>query len=56
MAPYEALYGCKCQTLVCWNAVGERKLQSVELIEATIEKGKGDPRQIESGSRLAKEL
>ena len=26
MAPYEALYGRKCRTLVCWDEVGERKL------------------------------
>ena len=26
MAPYEALYGRKCRTPVCWDEVGERKL------------------------------
>ena len=38
MAPYEALYGRKCRTLFCWNEVGERKLEDIELIEATSKK------------------
>ncbi|XP_039126831.1 uncharacterized protein LOC120262973 [Dioscorea cayenensis subsp. rotundata] len=40
MAPYEALYGRKCRTPLCWDEVGERKLQNVELIEVTTEKVK----------------
>ncbi|KAA0059240.1 putative DNA/RNA polymerases superfamily protein [Cucumis melo var. makuwa] len=35
MAPYEALYGRPCRTLVCWNEVGERKLVDPELIQIT---------------------
>ena len=35
MAPYEALNGRKCRTLYYWDEVGERKLEDVELIEAT---------------------
>ena len=38
MAPYEALYGRKCRTLICWDEVGERKLNSEELIKVSIEK------------------
>ena len=38
MAPYEALYWRKCRTLICWDEIGERKLDNVELIEVTIEK------------------
>ena len=38
MASYEALYGRKCRTPFCWNEVGERKLEDMELIEATLEK------------------
>ena len=38
MAPYEALYGRKCRTLICWNEVGERKLSSEELIRVSTEK------------------
>ncbi|EOY16971.1 Uncharacterized protein TCM_036055 [Theobroma cacao] len=38
MAPYEALYGRKCRTLLCWDEVGERKLFNVELIDLTNDK------------------
>jgi len=37
MAPYEALYGRRCRTPVCWNEVGERKLSKIELIDQTRE-------------------
>ena len=40
MAPYEALYGRRCRTPICWTKVGERKLQSIELIEMTTAKVK----------------
>ena len=35
MAPYEALYGKKCRTPLCWDEVSEWKLNDVELIETT---------------------
>lgn len=35
MASYKALYVRKRRTPLCWDVVGERKLQSVELIEIT---------------------
>ena len=38
MASYEALYGRKCKTPICWDEVGEQKLYDVELIEVTFEK------------------
>jgi len=38
MPPYEALYGRKCRTPLCWDEVGERKIYGVELIEMTVEK------------------
>ena len=38
MAPYEALYGQKCRTPIYWDEVGERKINSVELIEITSKK------------------
>ena len=38
MTPYEALYGRKCRTPICWNEVGERKLSSEELIRVSTEK------------------
>ena len=30
MAPYEALYGRKCQTPLYWNEVGEKRSVAVE--------------------------
>ena len=38
MAPYEALYGKKCRTPICWDEMGERKLNSEELIKVSTEK------------------
>ena len=38
MAPYEALYGRKYRTLICWDEVGEQKLNDMELIEMTTKK------------------
>ena len=38
MAPYEALYGRKCRSLLCWEKVGERKLLGLEIIQMTSEK------------------
>ena len=38
MAPYKALYGRKCRTPLCWDEVGERKLNDVKLIETTSKK------------------
>jgi hypothetical protein len=38
MAPYEALYGRKCRSPVCWYEVGERRLMGPELIQITSDK------------------
>ncbi|RVX05086.1 RNA-directed DNA polymerase-like [Vitis vinifera] len=38
MAPFEALYGRKCRSPICWNDVGERKLLGPELVQLTVEK------------------
>ena len=38
MAPYEALYGRKCRTPVCWDKVGERKLVGLEIVQVTCDK------------------
>nr|GEW24370.1 putative reverse transcriptase domain-containing protein [Tanacetum cinerariifolium] len=35
--PYEALYGRKCQSPVCWAEVGEAQLTRPELIQETME-------------------
>ncbi|GKA47767.1 putative reverse transcriptase domain-containing protein [Tanacetum coccineum] len=37
-APYEALYGRKCRSHVCWSKVGDSQLTSLELIRDTTEK------------------
>nr|GEX95140.1 putative reverse transcriptase domain-containing protein [Tanacetum cinerariifolium] len=37
-APYEALYGQKCRSLVCWAKVGEAQLTVSELIQETTKK------------------
>ena len=32
MAPYEALYGRKCRSPICWDDVGERKILGSDLV------------------------
>ncbi|GKA60585.1 putative reverse transcriptase domain-containing protein [Tanacetum coccineum] len=38
VAPYEALYGRKCRSHVCWAEVGEAQLTGPEMIQETTEK------------------
>lgn len=38
MAPYEALYGRRCRTPICWDEVGERKLEGPEIVQETNDK------------------
>ncbi|XP_050884524.1 uncharacterized protein LOC127087645 [Lathyrus oleraceus] len=38
MAPYEALYGRKCRTHLCWTEVGEERILGPEIIQETTEK------------------
>jgi hypothetical protein len=40
MAPYEALYGRRCRTPVCWDEEGARLLTGPELVHDTTEKVK----------------
>ncbi len=40
MAPYEALYGRKCRTPVCWTELGEDMLVRPDLVKQTKEKVK----------------
>ncbi|XP_040971359.1 uncharacterized protein [Gossypium hirsutum] len=40
MAPYEALYGRRCQTPTCWTELGERRVLGPELIADTKDKVK----------------
>ena len=38
MALFEALYGRKCRTIICWDEIDEQKLNDVELIKVTSKK------------------
>nr|GEX91076.1 reverse transcriptase domain-containing protein [Tanacetum cinerariifolium] len=38
VAPFETLYGRKCQSLVCWDEVGDSQLTGPEIIHETTEK------------------
>ena len=38
VASYEALYGRKCRSPICWDEVGERKILGPEIIQRTCEK------------------
>ena len=40
MAPFEALYGRRCRTLLSWDGVGDRKLFGSDLIGDSEEKVK----------------
>ena len=40
MAPYEALYGRKCRTPLCWTELSEKKVIGPDLIQGTEEKVK----------------
>ncbi|XP_052622618.1 uncharacterized protein LOC128127915 [Lactuca sativa] len=37
-APYEALYGCKCRSPLCWTEIGDRQLTRLDLIQETTNK------------------
>ena len=38
MTPYEALYGRKCRTLVCWTELSEYKLIGLDIVKNIEEK------------------
>ncbi|GFY96672.1 hypothetical protein Acr_11g0009780 [Actinidia rufa] len=38
MAPYEALYGRKCRSPICWTEVGERQMLGPEIVQLTTDK------------------
>ena len=40
MAPYDALYGRKCKTSLCWTELSEKKVIGPDLIQETEEKVK----------------
>nr|GEV90791.1 putative reverse transcriptase domain-containing protein [Tanacetum cinerariifolium] len=46
-APFEALYGQKCRSLMCWAEVGDAQLTGLAIIHETTEKiGKLNPRYV----------
>ena len=38
MPPYEALYGRKCRSLLCWIEVGEKYIEGLDMIREIMEK------------------
>ena len=40
MAPYEALYGRKCRTPICWTELGENRMIGPDIVKDTEEKVK----------------
>ncbi|KAL0462923.1 UNVERIFIED_CONTAM: Transposon Tf2-11 polyprotein [Sesamum latifolium] len=38
MAPYEALYGRKCRSPICWDIEGLRQMEGPNLVQETVEK------------------
>ncbi|XP_039128999.1 uncharacterized protein LOC120265176 [Dioscorea cayenensis subsp. rotundata] len=38
MVPYEALYGRRCRSPICWDDVGKRKLLGPKIVQITVEK------------------
>ena len=38
MPPYEALYGRRCRTPICWDEIGPRELADKDVVKATNEK------------------
>ncbi|GJZ53503.1 hypothetical protein Tco_0608388 [Tanacetum coccineum] len=55
-APYEALYGRKCRSPVCWAEVGEAQLTGPELIQETTEKVVLIKQRMEAVRNRTKEL
>ncbi|KAK1415010.1 hypothetical protein QVD17_30779 [Tagetes erecta] len=37
MAPFEALYGCKCRSPICWAEVGDSQITGPDLVHETTE-------------------
>jgi hypothetical protein len=56
MAPYEALYGRRCRSPICWDEVGERKILGPEIVLKTCEKNRVNLGKITSSSKQTKEL
>lgn len=37
MSPFEALYGQKCRSPICWEEIGDKKFWGSELVQDTTE-------------------
>ncbi len=40
MAPYEALYGMRCKTPLCWTKMGKEKVMGPDMVRQTEKKVK----------------
>ena len=38
MPPFEALYGRKCRSPICWNEVGDRRIFGPDIIQEATDK------------------
>ena len=38
MAPFEALYGRRCRSPICWDEVGKRRLMRPDILVQTTDK------------------
>ena len=38
MAPYEALYGRKCRSPICWDVEDLRQIEGPKLVQETVDK------------------
>lgn len=56
MAPYEALYGRRCRSPLCWDEVGERKFIGPNLIQQTKEKNTNNAGMTSDSSKATKKL
>ena len=56
MAPYEALYGRKCRTPLCWYETGESILLGPDIIQRTTEEVKSARMQLRQHAKKAKIL
>ncbi|GKB02005.1 putative reverse transcriptase domain-containing protein [Tanacetum coccineum] len=55
-APFEALYGRKCKSPVCWAEVGDVQLTGPEIIHQTTEKDSANSTTLASCKKSAKKL
>jgi hypothetical protein len=54
MAPFEALYGRRCQTPLSWSQTGERKIFGPDLVTEAEEKVKTIPNHLKAAQSLQK--